>query len=73
MPLLEVLYSGTDRLESQRKQAFVKEATKIFQEVLGTPPGRLQFFFLETCGAESVAERQDDDSDSSTSHGTSST
>ncbi|MCS7290178.1 MAG: hypothetical protein NZ699_13695 [Roseiflexus sp.] len=42
MPLLEVLYAAEEPLPLERRRAFAREAVAIFQEVLGTPPGRLR-------------------------------
>lgn len=42
MPLLEVLYAAEEPLPPERRRAFAREAVAIFQEVLGTPPGRLR-------------------------------
>jgi hypothetical protein len=42
MPLLEVLYAAEEPLPLERRRAFAREAFAIFQEVLGTPPGRLR-------------------------------
>lgn len=48
MPMLEVLRADDRPLSADQKRAFAREATRIFHEVLGTPPGRLRLFFLET-------------------------
>ncbi|GAA6756208.1 hypothetical protein Thermus77420_16840 [Thermus thalpophilus] len=47
MPMLEVLVAAKEPLSQERKEALKQEAEKIFQEVLGTPPGRLRVFILE--------------------------
>lgn len=72
MPMLEVLRSAKDRLEPEKKRAFAKDATKIFREVIGTPPGRLRLFFLEMPWDKSLEEVMDDDPNSgpATSNGT---
>ncbi len=61
MPMLEVLRSATDRLEARKKRAFVQEAITIFQEVIGTPPGRLRIFILEIPQDEDRGEMVTDD------------
>lgn len=47
MPMLEVLVSREEPLTREEKEALRKEAEAIFQEVLGTPKGRLRVFVLE--------------------------
>ncbi|RAQ98424.1 tautomerase family protein [Thermogemmatispora tikiterensis] len=48
MPMLEVLRAADRPLTAAQKRAFAREATRIFHQVLGTPPGRLRLFFLDT-------------------------
>ncbi|WP_052889598.1 MULTISPECIES: tautomerase family protein [Thermogemmatispora] len=59
MPMLEVLRADDRPLSADQKRAFAREATRIFHEVLGTPPGRLRLFFLDTPseGLEGLYER----------------
>lgn len=45
MPMIEVLYSSENPLETEKKRAFAKEAERILEEVLGTPPGRMRLAF----------------------------
>jgi phenylpyruvate tautomerase PptA (4-oxalocrotonate tautomerase family) len=59
--MVEVLRSTTDRLEARKKRAFVQEAITIFQEVIGTPPGRLRIFILEIPLDEDRGETVTDD------------
>lgn len=42
MPMLEVIRSRPEPLSLEQKRAFAREAQQIFQQVLGTPPGRLR-------------------------------
>ncbi len=48
MPMVEVLYVRDVPLNAGRKRAFAREAEKIFEEELGTPPGRMRLFFQYT-------------------------
>jgi hypothetical protein len=50
MPMLEVLISRDRSLSEEAKEAFREEAEAIFQEVLGTPKGRLRLFLWEEKG-----------------------
>jgi hypothetical protein len=43
--MIEVLYSNEKPLETEQKRAFAKEAERILEEVLGTPPGRMRLAF----------------------------
>jgi hypothetical protein len=52
MPMLEVLISRDRSLSEEAKEAFREEAEAIFQEVLGTPKGRLRLFLWEEKGEE---------------------
>ena len=52
MPMLEVLISRDRSLSEEAKEAFREEAEAIFQEILGTPKGRLRLFFWEEKGEE---------------------
>ncbi|MGM8836881.1 MULTISPECIES: hypothetical protein [Thermus] len=45
--MLEVLVAGKEPLSQELRERIRKEAEEIFQEVLGTPPGRLRVFILE--------------------------
>lgn len=47
MPMLEIIRSAPEALSLGQKRAFALEAEKIFQEILGTPSGRLRLFFQE--------------------------
>lgn len=47
MPFLEVIMSRPEPLTEREKRAFAEEAVKIFQSVLGTPPGRLRLAFYQ--------------------------
>lgn len=51
MPMLEVLVSRKKPLTWEEKEALKKEAEDLFQEVIGTPKGRLQVFVFEALGA----------------------
>jgi hypothetical protein len=50
--MLEVLRAADKPLTAAQKRAFAREATRIFREILGTPPGRLRLFFIETAPVE---------------------
>nr|BBH92364.1 hypothetical protein KTA_05630 [Thermogemmatispora argillosa] len=60
MPMLEVLRAADHPLTADQKRAFARAATNIFHQVLGTPPGRLRLFFLETApeGLDGLNEPQ---------------
>lgn len=45
MPMVEVIYVKDEPLSKERKRAFVEEATRVFNEELGTPPPRLRMVF----------------------------
>lgn len=45
--MLEVLVSRGKPLTREEREALKEEAEAIFQEVLGTPKGRLRVFVLE--------------------------
>lgn len=45
--MLEVLVSRERPLTREEKEALKREAEAIFQEVLGTPKGRLRVFLWE--------------------------
>ena len=47
MPMLGVLVSREKPLTREEREALKEEAEAIFQEVLGTPKGRLRVFVLE--------------------------
>lgn len=47
MPMLEVLVAREKPLTREEREALKEEAEAIFQEVLGTPKGRLRVFVLE--------------------------
>ncbi|WP_201738530.1 hypothetical protein [Thermus thermamylovorans] len=47
MPMLEVLVIREKPLTQEERKALRWEAETIFQEVLGTPKGRLRVFVLE--------------------------
>jgi len=47
MPLLEILVAREKPLTREEKEALKEEAEALFQEVLGTPKGRLRVFILE--------------------------
>ncbi|AEV16343.1 hypothetical protein TCCBUS3UF1_13010 [Thermus sp. CCB_US3_UF1] len=47
MPLLEVLVSRERSLSQEEREALKAEAEVLFQEVLGTPKGRLRVFVWE--------------------------
>ncbi|BDG27684.1 hypothetical protein TthSNM66_23200 (plasmid) [Thermus thermophilus] len=47
VPMLEVLVSRGKPLTREEREALKEEAEAIFQEVLGTPKGRLRVFVLE--------------------------
>lgn len=53
MPMVEVLYVRDEPLSVERRRAFAKEAEKILQEELGTPPGRMRLFLQHTQPEES--------------------
>jgi phenylpyruvate tautomerase PptA (4-oxalocrotonate tautomerase family) len=55
MPMLEVLYAGQKALSAEQKRAFADAAEAIFQQVLGTPRGRLRLFFFDL-SAEGMKE-----------------
>ncbi|GIW01448.1 hypothetical protein [Roseiflexus sp.] len=63
MPLLEVLYAGEEPLQPERKRAFAREAVAIFQEVLGTPPGRLRLVIHHLHPDDSLGLLADDETD----------
>jgi len=48
MPMIEVLYVRDEPLNAGRKRAFAREAERILEEELGTPPGRMRLFFQHT-------------------------
>jgi hypothetical protein len=50
MPMLEVLISRDRSPSEEAKEAFREEAEAIFQEVLGTPKGRLRLLLWEEKG-----------------------
>jgi hypothetical protein len=45
--MLEILVSRKAPLTPEEREALRQEAEAIFQEVLGTPPGRLRVLVLE--------------------------
>ncbi|WP_152640191.1 hypothetical protein [Thermus filiformis] len=45
--MLEVLVTREKPLTREEKEALKEEAEALFQEVLGTPKGRLRVFILE--------------------------
>lgn len=63
MPLLEVLYAGDEPAPIERRRAFAREAVAIFQEVLGTPPGRLRLVIHHLKPAESLGLLAEDGTD----------
>jgi hypothetical protein len=60
MPMLEVLRSDKEPLSPAQKRLFTREAVKIFQEVIGTPPGRLRLFFIDLPAEEQDGPSSDD-------------
>ncbi|WP_273888509.1 tautomerase family protein [Rubrobacter naiadicus] len=66
MPMVEVIHSAEDELKTESRRAFARRALEIFQEVLGTPPGRLRLFFSEvprTHTIEGLLEEQSAEDD----------
>ncbi len=63
MPLLEVLYAGDEPVSFERRRAFAREAVAIFQEVLGTPPGRLRLVIHHLKPEESLGLLAEDGTD----------
>ncbi len=55
MPMLEVLVSREKPLTREEKETLKEEAEAIFQEVLGTPKGRLRVFVWQE---EAAGERE---------------
>ncbi|WP_112425835.1 hypothetical protein [Thermogemmatispora tikiterensis] len=53
--MLEVLYAGQKALSAEQRRAFADAAETIFQQVLGTPRGRLRLFFFDL-SAEGLKE-----------------
>ncbi|ADW21782.1 MULTISPECIES: hypothetical protein [Thermus] len=47
MPLLEVLVVRDKPLTREERESLKQEAEAVFQEVLGTPPGRLRVIVVE--------------------------
>lgn len=66
MPLLEVLYAAEEPLPLERRRAFAREAVAIFQEVLGTPPGRLRLSIHRLHPDESLGLLADDKAEADT-------
>jgi phenylpyruvate tautomerase PptA (4-oxalocrotonate tautomerase family) len=54
MPMIEVLYSEKQPLDTERKRAFARESERILNEVLGTPPGRMRLAFYHLQPEDSV-------------------
>jgi phenylpyruvate tautomerase PptA (4-oxalocrotonate tautomerase family) len=42
MPIVEVLYTRPEPLDVAQRKAFARDVVQVFNEVLGTPPARLQ-------------------------------
>jgi len=59
MPMLEVIRSRPEPLSLEQKRAFACEAQQIFQQVLGTPPGRLRLFFQHIAPEDTIEGLQE--------------
>lgn len=61
MPMTEILYSSEKPLETEKKHTFAKEAERVLEEVLGTPPGRMRLSLQHLSPEDSLgllAERE---------------
>lgn len=54
MPMVEVVYAKHEPLEREKKEAFAREAERILQDVLGTPPGRMRLAFYHLSPEDSL-------------------
>lgn len=59
MPMLEVLRSRPEPLSLEQKRAFAQEVQQIFQQVLGTPPGRLRLLFQHFASEDTIEGLQE--------------
>jgi|YNPNPStandDraft_1061719.scaffolds.fasta_scaffold41031_1 hypothetical protein len=68
MPMLEVFYCGDQPLDYAQKRLFAAEASAIFQQIIGTTPGRLQLIVRVLAPEDTLAVLDSDPSDLAEAH-----
>jgi hypothetical protein len=63
MPILEVIHSVRQPFTMDQKKQFAAESVKIFQDVLGTPEGRLRLLYRDVAPTDTIEGLLTDDAD----------